>query len=57
MDHVAQHQIDARIGAQPRQRGIRIVRLVELRPTRDRDACRPASSPASEPIIRTRIAA
>ena len=53
---VAQHQIDARIGAQPRQRGVRVVRLVELRPARDRDARRLASSPASEPMIRTRIA-
>ena len=39
-DQVAQHQIDARIGAQPHQRGIGVVRLVELRAARDRDARR-----------------
>ena len=39
-DHVAQHEVDARIGAQPRQRGVGVVRLVELGAARDRDARR-----------------
>ncbi len=36
--HIAQHEIDAGIRAQSRQRGVGVIRLVELRAACDRDA-------------------
>ena len=36
--HVAQHEVHARIGAQVGQRGVGVIRLVELRPARDGNA-------------------
>ena len=53
--HVAQHQIDAGIIAQPRERRVGIVGLFELAPRAIAMRAAWPNSPAREPMIRTRI--